>query len=477
MQRRTLLFVTSLVTMALAAGCDPATGDGAAPGPTTAKPTKQDGSWLVPEAYYEEPTTHGGGGGAGGGYGYADGEPYPTGAPTEGWDYASADASASAPDAGSSSAYDASGGPTSEDAGPTPPPGPVEVKAGAYDDNAKFEDYLAYLDEQAGLPEVITMDVAERYVLTVVDETSEAPIPNATVLVEAATGGSYEGTTNADGQVLFHPNVSGFDAAAETFTYFVEQAGAKVGEGHFTREWNGGPVTLSAAAVSSGPLEVEIALVIDTTGSMGDEIDKLKATWETVAEAISGLSGQVTFRYSLVVYRDRGDDYIVKYLDFTPLVGDFMDALAECEANGGGDGPEDMQAALDVAVNYLSWSDTAQARVAFILADAPPHLYEQEHTYAASLQEAAARGIRFHGIGASGTSEQAEYVLRQVAQVTLGHFLFLTYDNDIPGQPGSGTGSGGPDGYSVDDDYLSGTLDELVVELVARDVEALIGEE
>ena len=63
-------------------------------------------------------------------------------------------------------------------------------------------------------------------------------------------------------------------------------------------------------------------------------------------------------------------------------------------------------------------------------------------------------------------------MLRQLAQQTLGHFLFLTYDNDIPGKPGTGGDGGGDDGYSVGE-YVSGSLDELVVRLVEHDVNAL----
>ena len=175
-----------------------------------------------------------------------------------------------------------------------------------------------------------------------------------------------------------------------------------------------------------------------------------------------------------MAYKDKGDLYVVKYQDFTSDTAAFQKALSELSASGGGDVPEDFNKGLDVAVTALSWRKDAGARLLFTLADAEPHDYVEEPTYDATVREAAQKGIRIHTIAASGSSEAAETVFRQVAQYTFGRFLFLTYANDIPGKPGTGTGSGGEDGYSLSQ-YLSGTLDEIVERLILEDLNFLSG--
>jgi hypothetical protein len=437
-----------------------------------APPHSTEGKWSVPSGYAE----HAGGSGGGS----------KDGAATAGGGYhGGVDAGAAMSD----SFYmpETSEGPGSPDypepGDPTDSEGDEdnrgeEVKAGAYDDNADFEAYLAYLETHAELSEVLAVDVAERYVVTVMDGATEKAVPDADV--RFSVGGKTVATaqTNARGQMLFHPALYNVSDAVTAFEYEVSAPGQEPSTGSFQRAEGGAEVYMSTnapAGEADNKIGVDVALVLDTTGSMSDEIDRLKRTWQDVAEAIAGLSSRVDLRFALVVYRDRGEEYVVKYHDFTPDVDAFVEALGEVRADGGGDMPEDMQAALDVTVNYLEWRADAKARVAFVLADAPPHLYEQAFTYVDSVKTALQDGIRVHGIGASGATEQAEYILRQLAQMTMGHFLFLTYSNDIPGQPGSGTGSGGEDGYSVGE-YLSGSLDELVVQLVGRDVLALVGE-
>lgn len=354
--------------------------------------------------------------------------------------------------------------------------GNPNVKAGVYDDNVAFDSFLSYLDKYAGLSNILPINISERYVVTIMATQSQRPLPGATLVINANDAPLFVGTTNATGGVLFHPRAHGAAEEAEVFDYTVTVDGGVVAFGQFDRLPGGADVTIDADVVYEVPdtIRVDIALVLDTTGSMGDEIKKLKDTYKKVAEQINAIAPNLDVRFGMVLYRDKGDDYVTKVVPFTGDVQSFVADLKQASADGGGDTPEDLQEALDEALHALKWRANADIRVLFTLADAEPQLYAGQTTYPELLQEMVAEGIHLHAIAASGSSEAAEYVSRQMAQFCFGYFLFLTYGNDVPGKPGSGTGSGGEDGYTVHQ-YLSGTLDELMVKLVTQDVYAILG--
>jgi hypothetical protein len=469
-------------TFALLAGCDTGgsdTGSNGGPGgpggpgdepgaETQAPPASPDGLWMVPDEYAGHAGGSGGGDGAAMGGEGAMGSAADAGSYASDDDYGGGGGGAGAPEPGGE--WEA---PPSEEPSDYPGGnGAPSPKAGVADDNADHEAFLSYLDTNAGLPNTLAIDVSERYVLRAMAGSST--VPNARVRIEAGGKLVYEGRTLARGDVLFHPRALGVGDEVAAFDWEVTTA-AGTTTGSFDRT-SGGDITLAAAGPYEVPQKVraDVALVVDTTGSMGDEIAVLRDSWLQITADIAALDPNLDPRFALVVYRDRGDAFVVKFLDFTGDIQEFLGALEDVSADGGGDYPEDLQAALDTTMQYLSWDDAAPIRIAFTLADAPPQLYEQETTYAESCNRAVRRGIRTHAIAASGSDESAELVFRQLAQFTSGRFLFLTYDNDIPGKPGSGTGSGGDDGYSVEQ-YLTGTLDELVVKLVNLDVLALTG--
>merc|ERR1712136_1918 len=99
-------------------------------------------------------------------------------------------------------------------------------------------------------------------------------------------------------------------------------------------------------------------------------------------------------RYGAVAYRDRGDAFVTKTHPFTNDVAEFESALRGLRAAGGGDTPESLNQALATAVGGLSWRSGAAA-VAFLVADAPPHMdYQESVTYAHASVVALSRGIR-----------------------------------------------------------------------------------
>jgi hypothetical protein len=89
---------------------------------------------------------------------------------------------------------------------------------------------------------------------------------------------------------------------------------------------------------------VDAALVLDTTGSMGDEISYITAEFSSISGAVAAAYPDADQRWALVVYSDHpdtdpGDEYIVKHHDFTGDVQTFAATVAAQTANGGGDYP------------------------------------------------------------------------------------------------------------------------------------------
>lgn len=343
-----------------------------------------------------------------------------------------------------------------------PPPRRDTVTAGMVDDNADFGEYLAYLERHRGLP-VHERDVAERHLLEVVDSDGR-PLHDAEVAVQRP--GQREplmwARTDTAGRVWLHPRA--FGAGSERTLGIAARKGGASARAVLARgDRSALQLRLNSAPQAQRP-RLDLVFLVDATGSMGDEIAKLKGSMRSIAQQIGQLPGQPDTCFGLVAYRDRGDAFITRTHDFTDDLGAFQSVLGRVQAGGGGDTPEALNEALHEAVHGLSWRSDA-ARLVVLVADAPPHLDYGGPQYDQDMQAALAKGIKLFAVGASGLDEAGEYVFRQLAQYTAGRFVFLTYrDAD---DPGSGPGTQTPHdvrGYSVQ------TLDRLIVRLVGEEI-------
>lgn len=178
---------------------------------------------------------------------------------------------------------------------------------------------------------------------------------------------------------------------------------------------------------------LDVALVIDTTGSMSDELAYLQTEFDAIAAAIDAQYPNSEQRWALVVYRDEGDEYVTRSFDFGAGVAGFRERLEAQSAGGGGDYPEASHAALE-AMNQLSWrSDPATARLAFWVADAPHHV-ERAAQITAAVEVAASQDVHLYPVASSGVDELTEYSMRAAAQLSLGRYLFLTDDSGVGGE-------------------------------------------
>lgn len=181
---------------------------------------------------------------------------------------------------------------------------------------------------------------------------------------------------------------------------------------------------------------IEIMLVVDVTGSMGDEIDFLKAELADVINRIAANDANTVIKLAMLFYRDTDDEVPFVYYDFTDVttangLATQQAALNNQRASGGGDYPEAVDEALDIAVNK-QWSTGATTKIIFQVLDAPAHEGKQ---YANKLvnatKTAAEKGIRICPIICSGAAESTEYTMREAAIYTGGTFIFVTDDSGI----------------------------------------------
>lgn len=336
-----------------------------------------------------------------------------------------------------------------------------QLTAGEVDDNLAFEAYAAYLAQYQGTA-VIEIPVQERYRIQVTDSNGE-PLLGAFLQISANGAEVTRLRTHADGTALFFPQMFGETAVSYTIS-------SSINDQTITTELipNGSTLvhTIEHPVVDEKPARptVDILFLIDATGSMADEIQQLKNNIEAMATQIAALPSAPNARFGMVTYRDQGDDYLTQQTPFTFSVEEFSAALDQVEAAGGGDYPEDLHTALDEAVGSMTWQVENTVSLVFLVADAPPHLdYQQENDYAVSLRRANELGIKIYPIASSGLDAQGEYIFRQLAQVTNGRFIFLTYGSEGPGTSGTETD------LNVSD-YTVSALDQIVVNIVAEEL-------
>src|SRR5690606_12190161 len=126
-------------------------------------------------------------------------------------------------------------------------------------------------------------------------------------------------------------------------------------------------VRLQAAAPAQRAL-LDLVFLVDATGSMADEIGKLKATLRTITAEVAQLPSRPDICLALVAYRDHGDAFLLRSHDFSNEVGAFLrQALNPLRADGGGDYPEAMGEALHETVHQLGWRGDGATRMVILL--------------------------------------------------------------------------------------------------------------
>ena len=178
--------------------------------------------------------------------------------------------------------------------------------------------------------------------------------------------------------------------------------------------------------------KIDIAFMVDATGSMGDEIDYLKEELTDVISKVKRNNQGTIVNMGAVFYRDKGEDYVTKTSDFSTDIDDTTGFIKEQSADAGGDFPEAVETALNESINDLEWSENATSRILFLVLDAPPHYDDQIISEIHSLiAKASKKGIRIIPITASGIDKETEFLMRYMAIATNGTYVFITNDSGI----------------------------------------------
>ncbi len=123
---------------------------------------------------------------------------------------------------------------------------------------------------------------------------------------------------------------------------------------------------------------LDVVLVIDSTGSMRDDILAVENRIREIVDQLSSNSSD--WRLALITYRDHprepyGEptDYVSRLeFDFTSDLDDIAAGVNAIRVDGGGDQPEAVFAALREAVQ-MPWRDGVRRSI-ILMGDAPPHI-------------------------------------------------------------------------------------------------------
>ena len=178
---------------------------------------------------------------------------------------------------------------------------------------------------------------------------------------------------------------------------------------------------------------IELVFVIDTTGSMGGLIEGAKQkVWGIVNEVMQSPSKPVV-RMGLVAYRDHGDAYVTQVTPITRDLDNVYNTLMAYQAQGGGDGPEDVRRALADGVRKVGWSPRSPntARILFLVGDAPPHDdYGNEPDTVDSASEAVKAGILVNTIQC-GSMPGTDVAWKRIARAGEGQYFAIAQDGGV----------------------------------------------
>ena len=316
-----------------------------------------------------------------------------------------------------------------------PPPQPNILTAGEWNDNAEYGFLLNLIQTNQDWRTFTGrwgMDPSHRVEVKVT--AAGKPAVNAKVELLGANDQSiWIGRTDNTGTAYVF---SGFDRDGQR----AEPAAVRVVYNNRMRQelWTSGRMALTvdfSGREDSASPALDLMFVVDTTGSMQDELDFLKAELVNVIDQVRRHNANIPTRLAVSVYRDHGDDYLVRA---TPFANDFGKAqrfLNEQNADGGGDYEEAVELALDDAVNQHDWNQDARARLLFLVLDAPPHNTSGIKIKMRELTaQAASKGIRIIPVASSGVDKDTEFLLRCMALASGGTYVFLT-DHSGVGNP------------------------------------------
>ena len=172
--------------------------------------------------------------------------------------------------------------------------------------------------------------------------------------------------------------------------------------------------------------DLELAIVIDATGSMGPSLDAVKADVDALILFLSDLSS--TMRLGVVAYRDHdGPGRVVEAHRFSTDLQSLRNFLFGVQPIGGSTLPE---AILDgiAACRKLDWHTEAEREI-ILIGDAPPHQHDGSELRRL-LAEIEQNGVAAHAVHVpTGADEEyirsTRLIFEEIARLGGGKFVAL----------------------------------------------------
>ncbi len=326
------------------------------------------------------------------------------------------------------------------------------LTAGEHDDLLNpllYAHYIKRSDLGQKIRDLPTLDTSRLLTIEVTDD-GGTPMPFAKVEITCSDGNKLALTTQANGRAIFFPEL---DRLSPDMTIRVTQVGDGVVKPRpYKLSSQAGSDALSMVVqkgTAQAVRKMDLVLVVDTTGSMGDELRFLQVELDAILDRLKKRHANVDIQLGFVFYRDVGDEYVTRSFPLSTNFQTRQTNLSQQSANGGGDYPEAMDEALIRAAG-LEWRNDA-VRSVLLVADAPPHNELMGKSWAAA-ENLRAKGVHITPIAASGVADEAEYIMRAMAAATQSRYVFLTDDSGV----------GNPHAKPAIDCYLVTRLDNAV---------------
>ncbi|WP_169086821.1 VWA domain-containing protein [Paenibacillus sp. PL91] len=338
-----------------------------------------------------------------------------------------------------------------------------QLTAGEWDDLAAWERFGNLLNAEEGDSSKRAWQFWNFDRLEVVVTANGKAVSDASVELLAGKKTIWKARTNTEGRAFVYAGLFERDTA-NLGSYTVKvQSGQESKTTQQLEIPEQGSIKVDLGKADQLSDQVDIMFVVDTTGSMEDELNYLEAELKDVVRRVADEhANQLGIRISANFYKDKHDDYIVKPYPFTTDIDKVTDQFSKQKAEGGGDFPEAVDQALRDAIHEHEWSEEARARLLFLVLDAPPHDDGQIIDEIQKLTEdAAEQGVRIIPVASSGVNVETEYLMRFMASATGGTYLFLTDDSGIGGdhlEPAAG-------------EFEVKLLNDLLVEVINRYVQ------
>jgi hypothetical protein len=306
------------------------------------------------------------------------------------------------------------------------------LSGGEWRDNSNYTFWNKLFEQREDWAEAESdwkISTRDRYFVRLSDANG-TPAAGMTVKLSANKTIIWETVSDSRGEAFLFAGIDP-DAKLKPDEIIAEFADGRAVVTKITDDMLGSAAVIEIAVPEASPMrtELDLMLMVDTTGSMGDELKYLQTELGDVIGRVTDATN-ADVQLSVNFYRDEGDDYVVRDFGFTKNISIAIDHLKDQRSNGGGDYPEAVISALDNAFNGHQWRDKSE-KIMLLVLDAPPHIDEGLQNLKQLVQQAAKLGIRIIPVASSGVDTQTEFLCRCMAMATGGTYTFLTDDSGV----------------------------------------------